>query len=208
MLLNVDLNPGCTWAKTYTVVSLERLLSGRRAARVCVRRVCDLVCPEGVTFPLKQRLALHGAMLDSATPAPKIRSDGDGWDAEVEDGDDGDDPNLKDDFNGRQGENAERLVSDSVEMAMALDPMDHPDDQPPQMDVRDVREVDEDVEQLKQLHAEEGAELRQEGKSPPKGWRIDRFGERVVSVPPWSLRPRCAAGGLGGGTQSIPGSLA
>ena len=33
------------------------------------------------------------------------------------------------------------------------------------------------------------AELVVEGDRAPKGWRIDRFGTRTVSVPPWSRRP-------------------
>ena len=58
ILLNIGLNPGSTWSRSYTVVSLERLLSGNRGSRVAVRKVCDLVFPENITFPLRQRRML------------------------------------------------------------------------------------------------------------------------------------------------------
>ena len=104
LLSNIDLNPGCTWNKTYTIVSLEKLLSNQRSGFVAVRRVCDVVFPENVTFPLRQRLALNGAMLDSACPASLLNvSEQGGFTPTLEEayGDD----DERDTFDGEQAEN-------------------------------------------------------------------------------------------------------
>ena len=128
-LLNVDLAPGGTWARSYTVVKLEKLCADDRASRVKVRKTCDVVFPESISFPLRQRLALSGAMLDSAAPGPLVRGDAEEtWEPELSD-DDGHNEEDEDD-DGRMNENEPQLRAESVEMAMSLDPEHHPGDDP------------------------------------------------------------------------------
>ena len=44
-------------------------------------------------------------------------------------------------------------------------------------------------EEAKLIEAVRGDVVVPEGGAPPVGWRIDKFGQRLVSVPPWSRRP-------------------
>ena len=193
LLLNVDLNPGCSWSKTYTVVSLEKLISRHRSGYVPVRRVCDLVFPENITFPLRQRLALNGAMLDSACPAPSLSTTEQGGFAPKQDVGDEEQDITEDNFDGIQNENSERLVSDLAELAMALEPDFHPADEalaPEAGADREVQEIDDGAHQLLALQVSEDTELRAEGREPPTGWRLDVFPcGMTCSTPPYSLRP-------------------
>ena len=49
-----------------------------------LRRCCDIVFPERVSFPLKARPAIHGALEDKTLPVPHVIDDDEGWEV-VED---------------------------------------------------------------------------------------------------------------------------
>ena len=70
LLVGATLTPGCMWAQSYEIVPLASMLSESRATRVSVRRVHDVVFPEVVSFPLRQRLNYFGAFEDVTLPSP------------------------------------------------------------------------------------------------------------------------------------------
>ena len=77
LLVGVTQGPGGIWARSYMVVPIASIMSDGRASRVSVRIVTDVVFPEECTFPLKQRLLLHGAYYEDANlPAPHTADEG------------------------------------------------------------------------------------------------------------------------------------
>ena len=138
-----------------------------------------------MSFPLAQRLTLAGAMRDASVPAPKIKQDGDDWDVAVSDGSDDE---AVGSVEGVMQENKARFVHDSLDMTMALDPDVHPEDVPPEPG-KEFSELDADLEDVRKIDTIAREELQVDGTRPPRGWHIDRFGGRLVSVPPWSRRP-------------------
>ena len=85
-------------------------------------------------------------------------------------------------------ENAPRMVQGDVEQAIAFDPEDIANvEEPPTPE--DYAPVNPDLHEAPALDDAAEAEIKVEDNKPPKGWRTDRFGYRMVSTPPWSLRP-------------------
>ena len=78
ILVEITVGPAGKFASSYGVVPLVRFTSESRSAKTSIRRTCDVVFPEHVTFPLKQRLAIHGATVDKSLPAPHVTEDDDG----------------------------------------------------------------------------------------------------------------------------------
>jgi len=76
VLLEITLGPASIWGSCYGVIPLARFTSNKRPSRAALRRTTDVVFPEVPTFPLKQRLALHGAVADRSLPGPAIGDDG------------------------------------------------------------------------------------------------------------------------------------
>ena len=72
LLVGTTLSPGCEWSRSYLIVPLACMLSDYRATRASVRQVQDLVFPETIAFPMKQRLNLYGAFEDLALPSPHV----------------------------------------------------------------------------------------------------------------------------------------
>ena len=70
--VEVSVGPGCQWVQACQVVSLAFLLPDNRASRVSIRTVADVIFPEVVSFPLRQRLTLNGAFEDTTLPAPHV----------------------------------------------------------------------------------------------------------------------------------------
>ena len=154
--------------------------SNLRASRVSIRRSCDIVFPEHISFPLKARLAIHGALEDRTLPVPHALDDGGGsWEV-MEDTSQFDEVAVFED--GQCGENAASFEKETdVGYVLALES---------DGDGTDGQDID--------IAAEEGAEgfpavdadlveqqirreaLMQEvvlvhGGRAPDGWRIDRF---------------------------------
>jgi hypothetical protein len=135
-------------------------------------------------------LAFHGAIEDANVPVPFVAENQSSW-ALVE-GDEGDDMLM---YDGLQLENAPRYKNlDDPALATALDPEvpevgreATPDLPEPQVDGHP--QVDADVVEAQAALSAEADELVSDGRTSPKGWRIDNFRGRLVHVPPWSLRP-------------------
>ena len=72
MYVGVSIGSGCQWAQAYQVVPLAPLLSENRATRLSIRTVADVIFPEVVSFPHRQRLTLNGAFEDTTLPAPHV----------------------------------------------------------------------------------------------------------------------------------------
>ena len=116
----VTAGPGGQWARSYQVVSVASILSEGRASRVSIRIVADVTFPEIVTFPLKQRLTLNGALEDMILLAPQVSDDIKCWDVVTEEA--GSDDILE--YDGLKNENASRFRKTkikAVELMMALD---------------------------------------------------------------------------------------
>ena len=79
IFVGVSITPGCRWAQAYQVVPLAFLLSEIRASRVSIRTVADVIFPEVVSFPLRQRLTLNGAFEDTTIPALHVTDEKDDW---------------------------------------------------------------------------------------------------------------------------------
>ena len=71
--------PGGQWAQSYQIVLLASILSSYRASRVSIRTVHDVIFPEVVSFPLRQRLNLQGAFEDLTLPSPHFSDDTEQW---------------------------------------------------------------------------------------------------------------------------------
>ena len=84
ILVEVTLGPAGRWGDCYGVVPVVYFTSDLRASKASIRRSCDIVFPERVSFPLKARLAIHGALEDKTLPVPHIIDDDEGWEV-VED---------------------------------------------------------------------------------------------------------------------------
>ena len=204
IFVGISVGPGCQWARSYKVVPLASLLSEDRASRVSIRTVADLIFPEVCSFPLQQRLTLHGAYEDTTLLAPMVTDETEHW-AVIEEG--GDDDLLR--YDGICNENAPKFRKTKViEVMMAIDPdigPEGPDDEPDVQEAanevilaHDFAAVEPDVADVAELGsfpaADEAAEIISDGRAPPTGWRRDDFPpdgpvRRTVWAPPWSLRP-------------------
>ena len=194
VLVEVTVGPGGIWARSYGVIPLSRFTSENRPSRASIRRSCDIVFPDIITFPLKQRLALHGALADKSLPEPLVSDEAESWElaedrSAIED--------EVDYFDGKWKENAAKFeTSTPLEHILALEP-----------DTQDAEDAPEEAAESTEFAAIDAdrAEAQQDreaiqpeiaviegGKAPP-GWRIDRFKcldrVRLVAVPPWSRRP-------------------
>ena len=198
VLVEVTIGPAGRWAHQYGVVVLRKLVDETRGSRARVRRTCDLVFPDKVTFPLRQRLSLAGAYADITLPSPGIKEGEETWEIECGGSSTDDDalPAIKDGF---WAENAPILQhDDSLAMALALEGEGEGESQEEiDADLQaeggeiDFAAVNADLEEERETAKRVEQELRPQdgGRRPPAGWRIDVFGARRVSTPPWSLRP-------------------
>ena len=197
LLVGVALAPGCVWAQSYLVIPLAAMLCEHRASRVSVRRVADVIFPQTVSFPMKQRLNFHGAFEDVSLPSPHITDDGENFDVVV--GEHDVDDILQ--YDGIVKENSPIFKRTGIAQIMCvLDPesdtiqsgaaeQEAPSFSPTDADVHDIIRA-ESVEKT----SDEIQELGASSRAPPAGWRRDDFGKngvirRTVYAPPWSLRP-------------------
>lgn len=196
-LVGVTIGPAGIWAHSYGVIPLQHFLSRGRASSTAIWRTCDVVLPEVVTFPLCQRLSMHGACQDETLPEPRVLEDGDDWALAEEKGGEAGQCDLVD---GSWEENAPAFeITDSLQEVLALDPDLHEEDalclEPPVSNIIDpeggwYEAVHPDtVEEEKADDAIKDEVAVPQGGSPPLGWRIDKFGPRLVSVLPWSRCP-------------------
>ena len=79
IFVGISVGPGCQWGESYKVVPLAGLLSEDRASRVSIRIVADVIFPEVCSFPVQQRLTLHGAYEDTTLPAPMVTDEAEQW---------------------------------------------------------------------------------------------------------------------------------
>ena len=166
-----------------------------------VRRSIDIDFPETVSYPLRQGLMVHGAVADRTLPAPGVAAEEDGWTLTEEHEDIQDDVVFAD---GAWNENAAVFeYKDPLDTVLALDADEAADDEAMEeaeaaaveVEAVDFPEVDADRKDeatLRDAVAEEV--LVPAGRAPPTGWHVDRFPQgsgtvRLVSTPPWSLRP-------------------
>ena len=186
----------------YGVVPLFRFTGLNRPSVVHVRRCNDIVLPEIVSYPLRQRLMVHGAVADRTLPVPGVATEEDGWALAEEREDIQDEVVFAD---GAWNENAAVFeLKDSLDTVLALDVDNAVTDDEVVKEAKaavvervsvDFPEVDPDRKDeavLRDAVAEEV--LANVGRAPPTGWRVDRFPQgpdrmRLVSSPPWSLRP-------------------
>ena len=145
---------------------------------------------------------VHGAVADRTLPVPGVATEEDGW-ALAEESEDIQDGVVFAD--GAWNENAAVFeLKDSLDTVLALDVDDAVTDDEVVKEAEaasvervfvDFPEVDADRKDeavLRDAVAEEV--LVPAGRAPPTGWRVDRFPQgpgrtRLVSTPPWSLRP-------------------
>jgi len=193
-IVEVTLGPGGIWGQCYGVVPLCAFTSERRASRAFIRRTCDVIFPDTVSFPLKQRLMIHGAASDRSLPEPQVNVDADSWEM-TEDNQPVDDIDAA--YDGMWKDNAANFeASAPLECVLALEPDDQEEVEPPIVPPAD--EEQPAVPPAEQEVKEDDNDINDEvaiiegGKAPP-GWRIDRFKcldkVRLVSAPPWSRRP-------------------
>ena len=108
------------------MVPLAFLLSENRASRVSIRTVADVIFPEVVSFPLRQRLTLNGAFEDTILPAPHVTDEKEDWGVIVDAGTEEEDL-LQ--FDGICNENAPRFRrTKTVEIMLAIDPDTAPEE--------------------------------------------------------------------------------
>ena len=168
-----------------------------RSSTTAIDRTCDVVFPETTSFPLKERLALHGAR-DWTLSAPRVADDDVGWNvAELSD-------REMEDL-GPQAyawKDSRPVFAKSNGLQDVL--MTHLDVEHSDRTLGSIEESGASFEaaspDLKEQNVFEIAsrhETRAVMKgAPPAGWRIDKFArgsvERSVSVPPWARRsPIC-----------------
>ena len=72
------MGPAGIWERCYGVVPLFRFTGSNRPSVVHVRRSIDIDFPENVSYPLRQRLMVHGAVADRTLPAPGVAAEEDG----------------------------------------------------------------------------------------------------------------------------------
>ena len=107
------------WVQSYEIVPLAAMLSESRATRVSVRRVHDVVFPEVVSFPLRQRLNYFGAFEDVTLPSPHVSDESEVFN--VVSGEDGVDDALE--YDGLVRENRPSFRRTRVtEVACAFEP--------------------------------------------------------------------------------------
>ena len=75
VLLEITIGPAGAWGSCYGVIPLAIFTGARRPSRAALRRTMDVTFPDEIPFPLRQRLALHGAVADRALPVPAIAED-------------------------------------------------------------------------------------------------------------------------------------
>ena len=174
VLVSIGIGPGCIFNHTYGVVKLTSLLGDNRPSRARIRYTTDIQFPEVPSFPLRLKLNATGSLGDASLPGPAVADAGESFGvAEAqEDSDDG--------IDGSFGENKPMLQSTYFE-AVSLDPEEA---SPP--DAEDDAFVVAAREEIAPLADDE---ISRDGIRAPAGWRIDVFGSRQVSVPPWSRRP-------------------
>ena len=107
---------------------LFRFTGSNRPSVVHVRRSIDIDFPEIVSYPLRQRLMVHGAVADRTLPAPGVAAEEDGWTLAEEHEDIQDDVAFAD---GAWNENAAVFEQkDPLDTVLALDADDAvPDDE-------------------------------------------------------------------------------
>ena len=66
------------WGRCYGVVPLFRFTGSNRPSVVHLRRSIDIDFPEIVSYPLRQRLMVHGAVADRTLPDPGVAAEEDG----------------------------------------------------------------------------------------------------------------------------------
>ena len=175
------------------------MLCESRATRVSVRRVHDIVFPEVVSFPLRQRLNFLGAFEDVTLPSPHVYDESELF--SVIAGEGGIDDVIE--YDGLVRDNRPSFRRTKVtELACAIEPDATPDttepihsscDQPgaiaeaPDSAVPPLLDADH-----AQGRGEEAKEIPTSSRAPPSGRRRDDFGSpirRSVWTPPWSPRP-------------------
>ena len=202
ILVEATTGPAGIWERCYGVVLLFRFTGLNRPSVVHVRRCNDIDFRETVSYPLRQRLMVHGAVADRTLPVPGVATEEDGW-ALAEERED-----IPDEVvfaGGAWNENAAVFeLKDSLDTVLALDVDDAVTDDEVVKEAEaaavervsvDFPAVDADRKDeavLRDSVAEEV--LAPAGRAPPTGWRVDRFQQglgrmRLVSTPPWSLRP-------------------
>ena len=183
---------------------LAFLLSENRAFRVSIRTVADVIFPEVVSFPLRQRLTLHGAFEDTILPAPHVTDEKENWGVIVDAGTEEEDL-LQ--FDGICKENAPRFRrTKTVEIMLAIDPDTAPEEVEFSEDENKPEEIggapewyldtfdplEPDVAEANDTAAMptpiEDLELVTRGRAPP-AWRRDDFPaagpvRRSVYAPP------------------------
>ena len=197
ILVEVTIGPAGRWGDCYGVVPVVYFTSNLRASRVCIRRSCDIVFPEHGSFPLKARLALHGALEDKTLPVPHALDDGGSWEV-MEDTSQFDEVAVFED--GQCGDNAASFEKETdVGYVLALESDgDGTDGQDIDIAAEEGAEgfpaVDADlIEQQVRRDALMQEVVLVQGGRAPDGWRIDRFPRadgtvRLVPTPPWSRR--------------------
>ena len=210
IFIGVSIAPSCQLAQTYQVVPLAFLLSENRAFRVSIRTVADVIFPEVISFPLRQRLTLNGAFEDTILLAPHVTDEKEEWGVMVEAGTEEEDL-LQ--FDGICNENAQRFQrTKTVEIMLAIHPDTAPDEAESSEDERKEPEeiggapewyldtfdpFEPDVAEATSVAVQptpvEDSELVARGRAPP-AWRRDDFPavgsvRRSVYTPPYSLRP-------------------
>ena len=79
ILVEVTMGPAGVWGRCYGVEPLFMFIGSNRPSVVHVRRSIDINFPEIVSYPLRQRLMVHGAVADRTLPAPGVAAEEDGW---------------------------------------------------------------------------------------------------------------------------------
>ena len=74
--MEVTTGPAGIWERCYGVVPLFRFTN--RPSVVHARRCNDIDFPEIVSYSLRQRLMVHGAVADRTLPVPGVATE-DGW---------------------------------------------------------------------------------------------------------------------------------
>ena len=117
--VEVTTGPAGIWERCYGVVPLFRFTGLNRPSVVHVRRCNDIDFPEIVSYPLRQRLMVHGPVADRTLPVPGVATEEDDWELAEEREDIQDEVVLAD---GAWNENfAVFELKDSLDTMLALD---------------------------------------------------------------------------------------
>ena len=79
ILVEMTTGPAGIWARCYGVVLLFRFTGLNRPSVVHVRRCNDIDFPEIVSYPLRQRLMVHGAVADRTLLVLPLRRTAGHW---------------------------------------------------------------------------------------------------------------------------------